>query len=278
MANQLAEETKKAEAAAAGAPSDAELRRSLAAEQTRAAQLEQQNAQLMGAAQSEWARAEAATRALRSGNTPRPEDPFRLYTEEGVANDPEKQRALLDAGTRGRAREEAGAAFQEAERRRLKGEYEMEQRIALRMFESAHPTVAADEEGFYAAMSKASLRANKQRLNLDPTQMLQMGLQIYQEDRGQGAAVPYTEGGGLPGGRVPQGAPIEEKKESLWKRLYGADDVVEDGDPNFTLDDLTEQYVDKKNEDLVKEGFGSSVRQVRATIIAGQQRRQNAGR
>jgi hypothetical protein len=77
------------------------------------------------------------------------------------------------------------------------------------------------------------------------------------------------------------GKPTEpqERVPNLFEKLYGAnpDDVKDESDPNFSLDNMTEDYLDKRNLDLSKEGFSSGIRQV-MEAIHGAKNRQSARR
>jgi hypothetical protein len=259
--NQLVDDSKKAEAAAAAPPSDATLRAELEAERKARASAEGEAQYFRGAAQAEWNRANAATQrpAVRG------EDPFAKLATEGVTLDPEKQAELLDAGSRGRAREEANRVGQEVDLRAQQREAELEKRLALKMFMSSHPEVTADEEGFIAAMARANVRNNQQRLNLDPMGMLQLGLQCFNEGRAPAASAPYTEGASSGGAGGPMKKPDEPAPLSMAEEVYGATDFVDER--KVPLDDYTQTYLDNRNMELVNgEKFWSGIRNVVSEI------------
>lgn len=266
MANQLADDAKKAEAAAAP-PSDATLRAELEAERKARASAEGEAQYFRGAAQAEWQRAEAAGRQRPAV---RGEDPFTKLATDGVTLDPEKQAELLDAGSRGRAREEANRVGQEVDLRAQQREAELEKRLALKMFMSSHPEVTADEEGFVAAMARANVRNNSQRLNLDPMGMLQLGLQCFNEGRAPAATAPYTEGSS-PGG---PGGPVKKEEPpplSMAEEVYGAQDFVDER--KVPLDSYTQTYLDDRNLALVNgEKFWSRIGNVAGEIRAAKGR------
>ncbi len=264
-------------------PTEAELRQALDEERAKTAKLEAEARGYLDAARSEWDRAEKAQAALRQTiagarpAAPAP-DPFHKLSAEGVALSPEDQQALLDQGVRGRAREEFARGADVLEKRRLADEYARDTRLALAFFRAQNPTVAQDEEGFAAALTKAQFRANRQNLNLDPVSMLSFAHSIYNEGRtAKGDEIPFTEGAGAPGGpAVTTNRPGEPTPPSLWEKLYGAKDVVDESDPNWSLDSMTEKYLDQKNLELVKEGFTSKIGQIMGQIQEAQARRKAA--
>lgn len=257
MGNQLADDAKKAEAAAAAPPSDATLRAELEAERKARSDSEREAAYFRGAAKSEWDRAEAASRRPVA----RGEDPFTKLSVEGVTLDPEKQAELLDAGSRMRAREESGRMAQEVDLRAQQREGELEKRLALRMFMASHPEVSADEEGFVAAMARANVRNNAQRMNLDPMGMLQLGLQCFNEGRAPSATAPFTEGPSQGGPGGPMKKADEPPPLSMAEEMYGAQDFIDER--KKSLDDHTQEYLDNRNLELVgKEKFWSGIRNV----------------
>lgn len=271
--NQLAEDAKKAEAAAAAPPSDATLRAELEAERRARSDADREAAYFRGAAKAEWDRAEAASRRPVA----RSEDPFTKLATDGVTLDPEKQAELLDAGSRMRAREESGRMAQEVDLRAQQREDAMEKRLALKMFMASHPEVAADDEGFVGAMARANVRANKERLNLDPMGMLQLGLQCYNEGRAPAAVAPYTEGGSVAGAGGPMKKPDEPPPLSMAEEVYGAQDFVDER--KVPLDNYTQTYLDDRNLALVEgEKFWSRIGNVAGEIRAAKGRRAAARR
>lgn len=252
---------------AAGAPpTDEELRRALEEERRKSQTLEAQNRELVGAARSEWDRAERAQQELRrrAAATPAEKDPFIRLSEEGPALDADKQQELLDRGVRGRVRQEIGRFAEEDRKRRDAEEYQKETGRALGRFGRQHPEIATDQENFAGALTIAQIRAQKQGLELDPYEMLEMGLSVYNERKATpGDQVPYTEGASMPGGpSVTTSRPAAPKGPSIWEKLYGAKDVVDEENENWSLDTMTEQYLDRKNLELVKEGFTSQIGQI----------------
>lgn len=273
--NQLAEDAKKAEAAAAAPPSDDTLRKELEAERIARAEAERKAGFFQGAAASEWkARQDLAARG-RQPNDPLT-DPYAKLSAEDALLDPEKKAQLLDQGARGRAREEVGR-FAAEERARRAGELqELESRMALRMFQSQNPEIAADEEGFAAAMMKAKIRADKKQLNLDPMGLLELGRQVYNEGKVTPQETPFVEGpsgASGPGGRVKK----EEPEQSMAEKYYGAQDFIDED--KMPVSDYTEKFLDERNLQLVdKEKFWSGIRNVQGDIQAAKQRRRSAGR
>ncbi len=274
MANSLVNDPK----AAAAPPTDAQIRTELDAERAARRQAEQDLLQLQQAAHNEWRGRVQAENELKGLRQPRT-DAFETLAQEGVAVDPEKQRQLLDRGVRERTREELSAY----DRAQMQREQQRETQLALNMFAAQNPVIVGDEEGFYAAMGKAKYRSEKNRTQMNPWQLLEMGKSIYYEDRkgapGAPGTVPYTEGAGYaagPGGAVA--TPEESVRvKNMIEDYYGlkAGDIVSDD----SMDDHTRDYIDKKNGDLEgQEKFHSGIRQIRATMIEGQQRRSNAGR
>lgn len=153
----------------------------------------------------------------------------------------------------------------------------MESRIALRMFQSQNPEMAADEEGFAAAMMKAKIRADNKKMTLDPTGMLELGRQIYNEGKATPPNTPFTEsasgGAPTPGGRVKQ---EEKPAPSMAEELYGAQDFIDES--KIPVPDYTEKWLDNRNLELVdKEKFWSGIRNVQGDVQAAKRRR-TAGR
>lgn len=265
-------------------PTEAELRQSLEEERAKSAKLEAEARGYLDAARSEWDRAEKAQAALREtvagarrAAAPAAPDAFEKLAEGGIALSPEDQQRLLDQGTRTRAREEFGRGAEVLERRRLADEYKRDTRLALSFFNAQHPALAQDEEGFAAAMTKAQIRAGRQNLNLDPVGMLNFAHAIYQEGKGTADVIPFTEGAGAPGGpAVNPNRPSEPAPPSLWEKLYGAKDVVDESNTDWTIDGMTEKYLDQKNLELVKEGFTSRIGQIMGQIEEAKARRSAA--
>jgi hypothetical protein len=272
MANQLAEEVKKAELAP---PSDAELRAELDRERQARATAEQQAGFYRGAASAEFNRAEQATRFATSAKATDPlTDPFAKLAAEDPLLDPEKRARLLDEGARSRAREEAQKIFNEGEARRQMEREKDRAFGALESFQAAHPDIAADPEGFAAAATRARIRADAQKLNLSPTGMLQLAGQIYNESKAPSSSAPYTEpasGSPRPGGPVK---PEEPPAKSMAEELYGADPADFIDDRKVPLDKYTEMFLDARNLDLVeKEKFHSGIRNVVGDIRAAKGRK-----
>jgi len=263
-------------------PTEAELRQALEEEKAKTAKLEAEGRGYLEAARSEWDRAEKAQAALRAtvanaAPHPKAPDAFEKLSAEGLALSPEEQQRLLDQGTRSRAREEFGRGAQVLEERRLADEYKRDTRLALSFFRAQHPALAQDEEGFAAAVTKAQIRATRQNLNLDPVGMLNFAHAIYQEGKGTADTIPFTEGAGAPGGpAVNPNRPAEPTPPSLWEKLYGAKDVVDESNTDWSLDGMTEKYLDQKNLELVKEGFTSRIGQIMGQIEEAKARRSAA--
>src|SRR5215831_14287184 len=225
-------------------PTEAELRQALDEERAKNAKLEAEGRQYLDAAKSEWDRAERATAALRgirdsAPKAPAEKDPFVRLSEEGLSLDASTQQDLLDRGVRGRVRAEIGSYAKAAEERRLAEQCQLETKMALSFFRRAHPQVVADEERFGGALTQAQIRAGRQNLNLDPSALLDLAFSIYNEGRNTGDQVPYTEGSSMPGGpNVPQPA-AGPQPPTIWEKLYGAKDVVDESDTSWSLDSMT---------------------------------------
>jgi len=276
MANQLTEDTKKAEAAAATTPpSDATLRAELDAERKARAEAEQRAGFFQGAAATEWRRAES----MKAPRTPADPltDPYAKLAAEDAMLDPERKAKLLDEGARSRAREEANRVGAEIDARNAARLAEVETRTAIRLFQSQNPEIAADEEGWAAAMMKARIRADKNRMTLDQMGMLELGRQIYNEGKAAPAPTPYTEGASAaPGGGV-RVKKDEAPEKSMAEELYGAQDFVDES--KTSVPDYTEQWLDNRNLELVeKEKFWSGIRNVQGDISGAKNRRRSAGR
>jgi hypothetical protein len=273
MANQLAEEVKKAETPTG--MSDTELRAALEAERNARADAERQASFYRGAAGAEYNRAEQATRAASARPADPLTDPFAKLAAEDPLLDPEKRARLLDEGSRSRAREEAIKIAREQDANRRMENQEMEARLALRMFQASHPEINSDTEGFAAAMTRAKIRSDNKNMRLDPMGMLELGMQVYNESKAPVQNAPYTE---APSGGGP-GAPRskeEEKPLSMAEELYGAPDFVDER--KMPLDKYTEQFLDNRNLELVeKEKFWSGIRNVVGDIRAAKGRK-SAGR
>lgn len=269
--------------AATAPPSDADIRAELARERAERERLQVENATLLDAGRREWDRANQLQQQL-TGNRPTApaEDPFQTLTEGGVSLDAKQQRDLMDAGVRGRATQIVGDAMNELDRRNAARQFQTEARVALDLMKQQHPLVFKDEEGIGAAMYRARLRAERERLNLSPLGMLQLGVEIYNESRNPagGAAAPYTESpSGQPGDpRMRQ--PEEPTEPTLFEKLYGTapGEVVTDATPGWSLDKMTEEYLDRHNHELEREGFGSKIGQVIAQRREAAQRRAAAAR
>lgn len=269
MANQLAEEVKKAEQVP---PSDEQLRKELAAERTARQDAEQRAGFYQGAASAEWNRAEAARTAAATPPPGTITDPFAKLAAEDPLLDPEKRARLLDEGARGRAREEIRRYAQEDRAQQQMQQQQMEARLALRMFQSSHPELAADEEGFAAAMTRAKIRSDGQRMTLDPMGMLQLGMQIYNEGKGPAPGTPFTEAPGTAGA----GGVVSKKDEpaplSMAEEVYGATDFIDER--KVPLDAYTEKFLDERNLELVDKGkFWSGIRNVVGDLRAAKGRR-----
>lgn len=265
-----------AAAPAAVQPTDAELRKALEAENVK---LREEGQSYLNAARSEWQRAEDAQAALRGittrppANAPVREDPFQKLAQEGIAVSPEEQARLLDAGSRMRTRDELGRYDRANREERLAENYQLETKLALSMFRQAHPELAADPEGFAASLTRAQIRARQSGQAVDPVTMLSMAHAIYNEGKAPDPQVPFVEGVGAPGGPMSvTTAPGGPKPKNIFEQLYGAKDVVDASDPDWSMDGMTEKYLDARNLDLVKEGFHSRIGQVMAQIEEARQR------
>jgi hypothetical protein len=280
MANQLVDDAKKAEAAAtanAAPPSDAQLRAELEAERKGRAEAEQRAGFFQGAASAEWRRAEALKSQPPRNPADPLTDPFAKIAAEDAMLDPERKAKLLDEGTRSRAREEVNKAATEMDARNAARMADMESRVALRMFQSQNPEMAADEEGFFAAMAKAKIRADKGRMSLDPMGMLELGRQIYNEGKATPAATPFTESAtsGAPAGARVKKDEVPEK--SYAEEVYGAQDFIDES--KIPVSDYTEKWLDNRNLELVdKEKFWSGIRNVQGDIQGAKSRKRAAGR
>jgi hypothetical protein len=264
-------------------PSDEQLRKELAEEKRARELAEQERDQFKGAAQNEWRGRQAAEQEVNRLRQPQRADAFQSLAERGVAVPPDEQQQLLDRGVRDRTRDEIGrydAARQRQDAQRA--EVERTER-AITIFAKFNPDIVADEERFSGAIQQAQHRQRKQRMNLDADGMLELAKTIYLEDRQKRGEPPppppFTEGGAMPGRPGSSRAPVDEKPEpNIIEEAYG----LEAGTirPDKELDDHTERYIDERNLALAdKEKFNSRVRQVKATMMAGEQRRAaNAGR
>jgi hypothetical protein len=263
-------------------PSDEELRKAVAEERTARERAEQERDQFRSAAANEWRGRQQAERELAATRQPRA-DAFESLAERGVAVPPDEQRNLLDRGVRERTREEIGAYDEQRRREEAQRIAQMRTENSLTLFAKLNPGIVEDEERFSGAIQQAQHRARKQRLSLDADSTLELAKKIYLEDRekrGEPAPPPFTEGASMPGGR---GQGFREQKEepprpSMVEEAYG----LEPGTivPDTEMDDHTERYIDERNLSLSdKEKFSTKVRQIAATMRAGQQRRAaNAGR
>ena len=270
MANQLADEVKKAEAPV---PSDAQLRAELEAERQARSRAEQEAGFFRGAASAEWQRAEAAKRAPMTAGTI--DDPFAKLAADEALLDPEKRARLLDQGTRGRAREEVGRAMQEMEARRQMEREQDRLAAAAEAFAANHPEMINDE-AFLGATAIAKSRNDQQRMNLSPVQLLNLAANIYNEKKAP-AATPYTEGASVGGSGGGAMKPAEEPQMSMAEAEYGALDFVDER--KFPIDKYTEKYLDDRNTDLVeKEKFWSGIRNVVGTLRETKSRKSASGR
>lgn len=276
MGNTFAEAAKKP---APAPPTEEQLRQEVENERRLRQLAEQDREQLRVAATNEWRGRTQAEQELNRLRQPAQPDPFRVLADEGVTVPPEKQQELLDRGVRLRTREDL-RAYDEARRREdAQRERDREFRNTLQIFAALNPQIVNDEEGFYGAMGKAQFRMEKEKLRLDHNGLLELGKQIYLEERkakGQEIPVPFSEGanpGAVRGGRVVE----EEPQQTAIEEYYG----LEPGTirPDSELEAHTASYIDARNLELVdKEKFGSRVRQVAATIREGIKRRADAGR
>lgn len=263
-------------------PSDEQIRQELENERRLRQQAENDREQLRLAAQTEWRGRTTAEQELNRLRTPPPPDPFRVLADEGVTVPPDKQQELLDRGVRMRTRQEMSAYDEARRREEAQKDKDREIRNSLTIFAALNPTIVNDQEAFYGAMGKAQFRMEQEKLRLDHAGLLELGKQIYLEDRkakGQEmpAQYPFTESaspGSVRGGRVEE----QEPQPTAIEEYYG----LEPGTirPDSELEEHTKTYIDSRNLELVdKEKFGSRVRQVAATIREGLKRRAaNAGR
>jgi hypothetical protein len=271
MANQLADEVKKAEAV----PSDAQLRAELEQERQARSRAEQEAGFFRGAASAEWQRAEAAKRQPVSPGTI--DDPFAKLAADEALLDPEKRARLLDQGARERAREEVGKYARESEARRQMEREQDRLAAAAEAFAANHPEMVQDE-AFLGATAIAKARNDQQRMNLSPVQLLNLAANIYNEKKAPAPNTPYTEGSGVsgPGGGSMKQPPVE-RELSMAETEYGAVDFVSDRE--MPVDKYTEKYLDDRNSDLVeKEKFWSGIRNVVGTLRETKSRRTASGR
>jgi hypothetical protein len=275
VGNQLAEQTKP--------PTDEQLRKDLADERAKREQAERERDQFRGAAAQEWKGRTTAEREIQRLRQPKGPDAFESLAERGVAVPPDEQQQLLDRGVRERTREEI-SRYDEARRREdAQKDFARQTEQALNIFAALNPEIVNDEEQFSGAIQRAQHRARRQGLNLDPAGTMELAKTIYLEDRQKRGepmpAVPFTEGASMPGS--PNGRrerEPEKLEQNVIEEAYG----LEPGTirPDTELDDHTERYIDERNLALVdKEKFNTRVRQIKATILAGEKRRADtAGR
>jgi hypothetical protein len=271
VGNTLAEQTAKTP------PTDEQLRKDLESERGARQRAENERDQFRGAAAQEWRGRQIAEREVQRLRAPKNPDAFESLAERGVAVPPDEQQALLDRGVRERTREEIGK-YDEARRREDRGrELQRQTEQALGIFAALNPEIVNDEERFSGAIQRAQHRAAKQGLTLDPAGMVELAKNIYLEDRAKRGepppAVPFTEGPGMPG--APNGRRGKEEappEQNVIEEAYAlpAGTIR----PDSELDAHTERYIDQRNLELVdKEKFNSRVRQIKATILEGEQRR-----
>jgi hypothetical protein len=216
MANQLAE---KKETPAARTYSEAEMRAATAEASARA--LYDSNIALQQA---------AIARNVMPPQAPPPRGPdgFDVFAKEGLTRSPEEQARMLRGGTAGVVRGELAQAVaairQESDWKLQQAVGQTRDEMAMRSVLNSNPDIAADEEGFAAALAKAAYRASQRGMNLDGPTMAQHAVNVYKEDHKPAAEdAPTFEGGSRPAGSGGLG----KKKD--------------DG-PNPVLDFLTKSY------------------------------------
>jgi hypothetical protein len=242
MGNLLNEKENPKPAAPAG-PSDAER---AAYAQGAASALAAENSRL-----NEQMRVRSTAPAAPVAQTP---DPFLELGAEHLTAAPGEFAQKLDEGTRRRVNAAVGHAARTIEGRAEARLAEAEGRIALNTILGANPDLAADPEGFAAAIAKADFRAGQMGQTLDGPTKAQFALSIYRADHAAPTMAPTVEGASRPGAAGGPRAPERPRGKSYYEQFYGTapGDVLHEEEIN--QEDMTKEYVDKRLEDLESHG------------------------
>jgi hypothetical protein len=197
-------------------------------------------------------------------------DPLMVYNEKNLTQTAEENARLLDAGVRGRARQEANRAVNTAVEG-LRGELQYaKQELGLQSIMALNPDIANDPDGYAAAIGKAQFRTSNQ--NLDPMALANLATQIYKHERMQQQNVPFVEGAGRPNSGFARAE--AERPVTFYEKLYGGVDTDEELiDKPWNDEDQKLIYLDGKNNELVQMGANPSLSKIREVRGEATQRR-----
>lgn len=206
--------------------------------------------------------------------------PLERVAKEGFGElTPMEQARTFDAAAR-RATRDVMTPIVQGVREEMRGEMERGlSTLALRALEMQNPDIAADGEGFAAAMVRARYRADQTGRRLDNAGLINEAVRLYRE--GKPAPPPHVESPSPGGPGAGVASPAKPPEKTPFELIYGVEPGMELHAEPYDHEAQTREYVDKRIEFLEEKGFNplesSKVLSVRGEALERSARRAAAG-